>query len=148
MTFLFCLKVNRISHKCPKMMNFKSLESWDITRITSQPLILIVITSCLRAVSLCYLTYTDFKFISVSLISSKIYLPTGLHKPSIAYLKKRSFTLRTVVPSDSMARRVQTLLIKSSTTWFTSSEKRATSRGRMMSCRRTLRIFSHSSPSL
>lgn len=71
-----------------------------------------------------------------------------LYQPSMAYLKKRSFTLRTVAPSDSSARRAQTLLIRSSTTLFTSSVNTATSRGRMMSCLSTLRIFSHSSPSL
>lgn len=70
------------------------------------------------------------------------------YQPSMAYLKKRSFTLRTVALSGCWVRRLYTLWMRSSTTPFTSSEKTATSRGRMMSCLSTLRIFSQSSPSL
>lgn len=66
----------------------------------------------------------------------------------MAYLKKRSLILRTVAPSACWVRSTVILLIRSSTTSLTSSEKTATSRGRMMSCLSTLRIFSHSSPSL
>lgn len=71
-----------------------------------------------------------------------------LYQPSIAYLKKRSFTLKTVALSESWLRRKVILFIKSSTTWFTSSENTATSRGRMTCCLSTLRILSQSSPSL
>lgn len=71
-----------------------------------------------------------------------------LYQPSMAYLKKRSLTLKTVVLAESSVRRKLSLLIRSSTTLFTSSEKTATSRGRIMSCLSTLRILSQSSPSL
>lgn len=56
--------------------------------------------------------------------------------------------LQTVFPSEPCLRRHIILLIRSSTTSLTSSEKTATSHGRMMSCLSTLRILSQSSPSL
>lgn len=56
--------------------------------------------------------------------------------------------LLTVFPSELWLRRHVILLIRSSTTSLTSSEKTATSHGRMMSCLSTLRILSQSSPSL
>lgn len=56
--------------------------------------------------------------------------------------------LQMVVPSELWLRRHTILLIRSSTTSLTSSEKTATSRGRIISCLSTLRILSQSSPSL
>lgn len=53
-----------------------------------------------------------------------------------------------VFPSEAWLRRHIILFTRSSTTSLTSSEKTATSRGRMMSCLSTLRILSQSSPSL
>lgn len=73
---------------------------------------------------------------------------TRCRPPSMAYLKKRSLMLQMVVPSELCLRRYTILLIRSSTTSLTSSEKTATSRGRIISCLSTLRILSQSCPSL
>lgn len=70
------------------------------------------------------------------------------HQPSMAYLKNRSFTLKTVFLSECWQRRSSIFFTRSSTTLLTSSEKTATSRGRMMSCLSTLRILCQSSFSL
>lgn len=70
------------------------------------------------------------------------------HQPSMAYLKNRSFTLKMVFLSECWQRRSSILFTRSSTTLLTSSEKTATSRGRMMSCLSTLRILCQSSFSL
>lgn len=66
----------------------------------------------------------------------------------MAYLKNRSFTLKTVFLSECWQRRSSIFFTRSSTTLLTSSEKTATSRGRMMSCLSTLRILCQSSFSL
>lgn len=93
---------------------------------------------------LAWTTYFSFPL----LICLNSFTNNQLYQPSMAYLKKRSLILKTVVLEESWVRRKLTLLIRSSTTLFTSSEKTATSRGRIMSCLSTLLILSQSSPSL